>query len=39
MITNDIKSKINIYADDTKMTSKVDIAEDKEIVHDDLEAL
>ena len=41
--TNDlptgIKSKINIFADDTKMASKVDTLEDKEIVNDDLEAL
>ena len=34
-----IKSKINIFADDTKMTSKVDTVEDEEIVNDDLEAL
>ena len=34
-----IKSKINIFADDTKMASKVDTVEDEEIVNDDLEAL
>ena len=34
-----IKSTINIFADDTKMTSKVDIVEDEKIVNDDLEAL
>ena len=34
-----IKSKINIFADDTKMASKVNTVEDEEIVHDDLEAL
>ena len=34
-----IKSKINIFADETKMASKVDTVEDEEIVNDDLEAL
>ena len=34
-----IKSKINIFANDTKMASKVDTAEDEEVVNDDLEAL
>ena len=34
-----IKSKINIFADDTKMASKVDTIEDEEIVNDDFEAL
>ena len=34
-----IKSKINIFADDTKMASKVDTVEDEEIANDDLEAL
>ena len=34
-----IKSKINIFADDTKMASKVDTVEDEEIVNDDLETL
>ena len=34
-----IKLKINIFADDTKMASKVDKVEDEEIVNDDLEAL
>ena len=29
----------NIFADDTKMASKVDTVEDEEIVNDDLEAL
>ena len=33
-----IKSKINIFADDTKVVSKVDTVEDK-IVNDDIEAL
>ena len=33
-----IKSKINIFADDTKMAGKVDTVEDEEIVND-LEAL
>ena len=30
-----IKSKINIFADDTKMASKVDTDEDEEIVNDE----
>ena len=34
-----IKSKIDIFADDTKMASKVDTIEDEEIVNDDLEAV
>ena len=34
-----IKSKINIFADDTKMASKVDTVEGEEIVNDDLEIL
>ena len=34
-----IKSKINIFADDTKMASKVDTVEDEKIVNEDLEAL
>ena len=33
-----IKSKINIFADDTKMASKVNTVEDEEIVNDDIEA-
>ena len=38
-LPNGIKSKINIFADDTKIASKVDTVEDEEIVNDDLEAL
>ena len=39
-LPNGIKWKINIFADDTKMASKVDtLDEDEEIVNDDLEAL
>ena len=34
-----IRSKINIFADDTKMASKFDIVEDEEIVNDDPDAL
>ena len=34
-----MKSKINIFADDTKMASKVDTVEDEEIINDDLDAL
>ena len=34
-----IKSKINIFADDTKMASMIDTVEDEEIANDDLEAL
>ena len=34
-----LASKINIFADDTRMASKVDTVEDEEIVNDDLEAL
>ena len=34
-----IKSKINIFAYDTKMASRIDTFEDEEIVNDDLEAL
>ena len=34
-----IKSKINIFADDTKMASKVDRVEDEKTVNEDLEAL
>ena len=34
-----IKSKINIFADDSKMASKVDIVEGEAIVNDDIEAL
>ena len=37
-LPTDIKSKINIFADDTKMASKVDKVEDS-IVNDDIEAL
>ena len=33
-----IKSKIHIFADDTKRASNVDTVEDEEIVNDDLEA-
>ena len=34
-----IKSKINIFAEDTKMANKVDTVEDEEIVNDDFKAL
>ena len=34
-----IKSRINTFAYDSKMASKIDIYEDEEIVNDDLEAL
>ena len=34
-----IKSKINIFADNTKMASKVGTVEDEKIVNGDLEAL
>ena len=34
-----IKSKLDIFAGDTKMASKVDTVEDEAIVNDDLEAL
>ena len=35
----ELKSNINIFADDTKMTNKVDTAEDEEIDNGSLEAL
>ena len=38
-LPNGIKSKINIFADDTKMASKVDTVEDEKTVNEDLEAL
>ena len=38
-LPNGIKSKTNIYADDTKRASKVDTVEDEEILNADLEAL
>ena len=34
-----IKSKINIFADDTKIASRADTVEDEEIVNDDIEVL
>ena len=38
-LPNVINSKINIFADDTKMESKFDTVEDEEILSDDLEVL
>ena len=37
-LRNGIKSQLNLFANDTQMTSKVDTVENEEIVNDDLEA-